>query len=294
MNSKKAVLNKFLISSVIILVTILIIAAFQSSFFKKTDKGTAKEICKSSVLMHSMGRMGSFSLDLEAKCPTQEVYIKTNDDNQRKYELAKTMYDCWDQFGEGKLELFGDEETIYCHVCHVIAFKDKDSEVEGFPDYLATKSIPGMNKISYLDFFMNYETPHSKGVVQEMDPQDTESIKEATIDTSKTYATIFAYAKGEDGMAKIKTFLSGEGQASHSFLIGVGIGAGAAILVGVGLVSNPVGWIILGVGVVVMGVAAAISYFFDDNEVEWSSFILFREYDEDALTDIGCEYIPLS
>ena len=271
--------------------------AFQYQLFKKTDSGTQKETCKNSVYIHGSTKLGDYSLDTDIKCPTQELHIKTRDHNVAKQNIAKAMYDCWDQFAQGKLNLFGDEETIYCSICHIITFRHKNKEILGFANYLATQKIPMKGGITYLDFFMNYETPQSEGVIPEMDESQQESFNEGIIDTSKTYATIFAYAKGKDQMEKIQRHLSGSTTAGE---IGIAVGVTAAgTVIVIILASNPIGWVVAGVALVVGAVVYAatqvITFFFSpDNEPEWASFILFKEYNNASLNEIGCETIPIN
>ena len=294
--NKKAIIRNYILSLILVVVFIVIMSMFIIDFSKKTEQGTQKDICKNSIYMHSSGKIGLSDLDLDIKCPTQELEIKTKDPEKIKYRMAKAMYDCWDQFGKGELELFGAEETIYCNVCHIISFDEKDEEITGFPEYLATKYIPGKPGTSYLEFFMNYETDDPSNVIPEMDETQTTTYEGgAVIDTSKTYATIFAYAKGEDEIQKIKDALTVQHIDGTAPLIVAGVAGatGIAILIIVSA-SNPIGWVLIGVGLLVYGIVAAIDSFFDDNPVEWASFILLREYNQASLEDIGCKYIPLS
>jgi len=294
--NKKAITKNYLLSLILVVVFIFIMMLFLSEYSKKVDTGTQKEICKDSVLMHGATKLGDYALDTDIKCPTQELKITSQDPEKIKYQMAKAMYDCWDQFAQGKLNLFGDEETIYCNICHLITFKHKNQEITGFQEYLATKAIPGKGGITYLDFIMNYETPNSAGVIPEMDESQQESFNEGIIDTSKTYATIFAYAKGQDQMTKIKNHLSGSTTPGE---IGIAVGATAAgTVMVIILASNPIGWgvaaVAIIVGTIVYATTQLITFFFStDNVPEWASFIIFKEYDAESLDSIGCEYIPL-
>jgi len=47
----------------------------------------------------------SVSLPSDIKCPTKYVKVDATNDEEIKKELADIVYDCWDQFGQGKLEL---------------------------------------------------------------------------------------------------------------------------------------------------------------------------------------------
>ena len=55
--------------------------------------------------------------------------------------LADEVVECWDIFGEGKLELF-EKTGIYCAICTRIDFKDKKIKIDDFPEYLLITRKP--------------------------------------------------------------------------------------------------------------------------------------------------------
>ncbi len=284
-------INKFLLIIILVLAILFVLMAFQSKLFASMNSGSTKQICKQSVLAHDFTKFGKVAMDTEIKCPTQEIKIKTKNQEQAKYKLAKAMYDCWDQFARGEANLFGDKETIYCSICHIISFKHKNEGLEGFSEYLTTKKVPGGNGITYIDYLMNYDTPRAHEVAPETG--DPISFEGDFLDTSKTYSTIFLYAKGDDNMKMIEEHFKGQTTAGKGGWIAVGVGAGGIALAVLGIVSNPVGWAI-GIGAALFAIGTLVYDHFFNTDVEWSSFILFREYDVEQLKDLKCEVMPIS
>lgn len=288
--NKKAMMNKYILVIILTLAILFVLMAFQSKLFASMNSGSTKQICKQSVLAHDFTKFGKVAMNTEIKCPTQEIKIKTKNQEKAKYQLAKAMYDCWDQFARGEANLFGDKETIYCSICHIISFKHQNKELEGFSEYLTTKKVPGGNGITYIEYLMNYDTPRAHEVAPETG--DPNTFAGDFLDTSKTYSTIFLYAKGDDNMKMIAEHFKGQTTAGKTGWIAAGVGAGGIALVVFG-VSNPIGWAMIGVGAIVVVASLVYDHFFN-TDVEWSSFILFREYNEEQLKDIKCEVMPTS
>jgi hypothetical protein len=109
------------------------------------------------------------------------------------------------------------------------------------------------------------------------------------------YAVMFYYPKGQDYIRKFSETI---GESYPGLLIG-----GGAIALGLGVVKvgaalsmtiigKPVGLIVIGTGLVIMGVSAAIGYFTTEEADEWAAFTFILPYKEDkALKD--CEYLPV-
>ena len=284
-------MNKYLLLIILTLAILFILLIFQSELFASMDSGSTKQICKQSVMAHDFTKFGKISMNTEIKCPTQELKIKTKDQEKAKYQLAKSMYDCWDQFARGEANLFGDKETIYCSICHIISFKHQNQNLEGFSEYLTTKKIPGGKGITYIDYLMNYDTPRAHEVAPETG--DPISFEGDFLDTSKTYSTIFLYAKGDDNMKMIAEHFKGQTTAGKGGWIAVGVGAGGIALAAFGILSNPVGWAI-GIGGLLFAAGTLVYDHFFNTDVEWASFILFREYDVEQLKNIKCEVMPIA
>jgi hypothetical protein len=90
--------------ALIIMLLVLVVMLFFVSDISNLIKGTAeKDTCKASVYKNAVGNMKFVDIASDINCPTQNITIKGDDAKKR---LAGAMYDCWDKFGEGKLNLF--------------------------------------------------------------------------------------------------------------------------------------------------------------------------------------------
>ncbi len=289
----------FVLGLVIVVVILLVIKVW----YDDVSGHTPKEVCRQSVDAAALSNIGGVDLSAEVNCPTQYKEIKTNDENTIKRELANQMSDCWWQFGEGKKELFSAASKTYCVVCSVTSFENKDKKVRGFSKYLIETNAPG-KKIKYIDYFNGYETSKAEEIVGGIDPETLAGLENEELDTSKSYATLFVYAKGKDEMQKIANHLfmrtpEGKGGAIVGGILGVGAGISTGFgVVGVLglLVSNPVGWaagIGIGAAAITVITVEAISYrFSSDNAPEWAAFVVFREYSSEAIKDLGCMELP--
>ncbi len=276
--NKKATAISLLIIIIILLATLITLWTFYNKLFKQVGN-TDKEICKSSVYAHFLTKVkGKNIFNTKIDCKTQLINIEKKDNEKSKYIISNAMYDCWDQFGEGKLNLFEDE-NIYCFVCHHIDFKDKNLIIDDFPEFLATRRIP-KGKKTYLQYLTGYKTENS----QILGIKDFENIPKERIDTSKSndYAVVFTYIKGKE---KIEKFFDQTKKIGGGTVAGVG-----GVLIITGVVSTGVGAVIIGGGVL-----ALLSGYFGEADLEWASFIVLRPYNEDMIVnELGCEYAPIS
>lgn len=280
--SKKAMFS-YIVVIIIFLIILLIFISFQLRIKDTTEQETSKTICKASVkkaaLMNNILRV----FESEINCPTSDIYIDTKDENFAKAKIAESMYDCWNQFLEGKENLFSDE-NIYCSVCSRVHLEDP--EIDEFSRYLATKKVPG-KKYSYLDYISGYSTQGSEEVLGKLSISQLKELENETI-YPDDYAVIFVHAKGKDHLEKLSDHFSGKTTAGKIGYIGAGTAAGTGLVIAA-LVSNPVGWIVGGS----LGTASLVtSYLYSpDNYPEWASFVVFRKYESSALEELGCQYL---
>ena len=291
---KKGALETLVV--IMLSVTVFIVISVVIKFWYLSESGhIPKEVCRQSVDAAALSNIGGIDLSAEVNCPTQYKEIKTNDENIIKRELANQMSDCWWQFGEGKKELFSAASKTYCVVCSVTSFENKDKKVRGFSKYLIETNVPG-KKIRYIDYFNGYETSKADEVVGGIDPETMAGLENEELNTSKDYATLFVYAKGKDEMQKIANHLfmktpEGKGAAIVGGIAGVAGGIGAVSVLGF-FISNPVGWA-AGFGAVTLVTIEYIFYrFSSDNAPEWAAFVVFREYNSEAIKDLGCMELP--
>lgn len=281
---------------IVILITTFILITFEGNLKDIYAKATAKQTCKASVKTHSLLKIRYADFSGEIKCPTLKLEIKDKNEEIAKKKLADAMYDCWDQFGRGELELFSDD-SVYCSICHRITL-GKDVKINRFTEYLATNHAPGQ-KISYLQFLTTIQTQNSD-FLKVLEKQKIEDV----IDASKNneYATIFTYVKGkkylEQYAEKAKYTFTGVGLIAVGFGIfkAGGIVGGAVSSIATPYVGVPVGASISSVGGFVMAVGALWTWlggYFAGVPFEHIALVSFIPYDAQSLQSLNCKEIPI-
>lgn len=259
------------------------------------------DLCRQSIITHAGKPLEVFRGQII--CPINELKVSADlssdkGQDQAKKVLSKSLYDCFDKFGAGKLDLFS-RQGVYCSVCDRIEFSDARGKVKGLTKYLGTERVP-FKDISYLDFLAGFESSHFK---EYMDDPLLFSSKEANAaieidDTSKPWATILVYARGEDSMNRIRDALSPSLGGSGGRLIGVGsagviAGAGGAtaglILMGLG----PAGWITAALSAVTFGSLTAYTVGSFDDVPQRLVFARLVPYEARSFEMLGCETLPV-
>jgi hypothetical protein len=313
-NNKKGEFGNmmFVMLAIIAVATILILAFWLNTMYTKIKDSNNIKNCQASIAAHAFIAAGSKGeIYTDVKCPTRTVRLDPGDSKVNE-KIAEDMHRCWYEWGKGKLRLF-EGEGIFCHICSVYQFEEYDKKVYGLMQYIATQNIqvkyPGDIKgLSYMDYFQGYESPKSKEYIDNSDQQKIKQMYEGDyLDTNQKYATFFVYASGKDG---ITSFLDGGGRstltAGGGILMSLGITASLAGATGIiatfttaltaGTLNawNPVGWVILagvGVGGVILGGAALYTAIFGGDDPEWMSTIVFKDYNNDSISALGCQYI---
>ena len=283
---------EFIVIIIFLLAVLIILIGFQLKLFGSAQQETPKNICKTDVTLNAALRFKGSVLSSKLNCPTQMITIKETDESAIKAKLATAMYDCWDQFGQGKLELFSDN-GLFCSVCSVINFEKKDMAIGHFTDYLMTAKAPAPNqKITYMDFLQGYETPKAKEVYE--DPgifNSKDSRLENQIDTSKTYSVMFVYGRGEKGITNLATNLK-----TTTPVLGAGVGgalgAGAGVAIAVFAIgSNPVGWV-TGIGLGVGALTGLVWGLFVHEPPQWMALTFMQEHTAEKFNTFQCDFLP--
>lgn len=126
-----------------------------------------KAACKNWVYRNSVTALKEFVGDKEnSPCVTTEEIIKTTNQNEIYEQVARNMYECWDQYGQGETDFYSDIDwgprNLYCRVCSEIKFSDdvkqkiKEIDVDEFEIYLNDHNPPN-SKMTYADFFIKAE-----------------------------------------------------------------------------------------------------------------------------------------
>jgi len=277
--------------AILAIVALVIFSLFLYKSYIDMRERLAIQDCKNSIMAHSIlltGTSGSIAPDI--KCPTREVTIKDKDLKNAKNIIAEDMHRCWYEWNRGDGRYF-QGDGVFCHICSIYTFNDKNQKIEGFMNYLSTSPIkvkyPGDTAgLAYMDYFQGYTTPKSAEIANQK-IQDVS--KTDIIDTSQKYASIFVYASGKDAIYKA---LEG-GNRGTLLAIGGIAGVGGAVAA-VALVSNPAGWVVLGVGVAFAGGYLVYEALTGGDSPEWISYISFRPYNTDELKALGCEKLDVN
>ena len=308
---------------------ILVLGLFLYNAYTSLKDKMAIQSCKDSISAHSLVAKGSGSnIFTDIKCPTNEITIK--DLKKTNEIIAEDMHRCWYIWNEGNGQYFKGDGT-FCQICSIYQFGDKKQEVHGLIEYLINNNVevkyagevPG---VKYVDYFQGYSTPNANKKVSTI-PQDISYLD--TLNTSQKYATIFVFASGKDAIAKMLEngkrttaitglalfgVAGGAGSIGAAGLAAAGSTAGGELAIvstiatefgtisiygttaattGTFLAVTPIGWVIVGAGIVAL-VGHGIYTLIDVPNPEWVSYIAFRPYNADELNSLGCEKLDVN
>jgi hypothetical protein len=271
--------------------TFLVFVLYKSSdAMRSTADRTA---CRTSIAMNEKAHFRGMSLMPDSlACPINYLTIGAKNERAVQRAVADEMKLCWDDFKQGKAELF-DESAVFCSVCSIIDFDHKEKRLN-FLEYLKTTSYDE-GDLSYMDYFMGYKMPTIEHIdASYLDTQQMDSIEKFTLDTSKMYSIVFVHIKGKDAFSRFKDNL---GTIQTGGLLGAGAFAGTGILIGLasGLITGGVGTIVTIVSVAasyIAGVTTFIYTIFAEEDVDYASFVILKEHTASDIKDLGCEIFP--
>lgn len=273
--------------SILAMLVIVIVSVAVFKFFETTKEKMEIQDCRNSIGAHALlAKTSQREIFTDIKCQTRELTIDAKNHADAKKEIAEDMRRCWYEWQKGNAQLFKGE-GIFCHVCSIYSFKQKDQKIEKFQTFLMTEDIEirsvyheDTEKMPYSQYFQGYSTKKTGKI--ENRPNRIEFKDTALIDTSKKYSTIFVYASGKD---EIQEFMEGGGRTGI-FVAGVGSTTVGALL----LLAGPPGWVADAILLIGIGATAIIeSMTFE--QPEWMSFIQFMEYNSTQISNIGCQYL---
>ncbi|MFH1592867.1 MAG: hypothetical protein ABIB47_05880 [Candidatus Woesearchaeota archaeon] len=150
--------------AVVALVALVLLAIkwYESFGTGKYDPAT----CRTSVELHYstklpyIGKESPFKLKCETKRETSETLVK----RQVLEEIARDMYACWWQFGEGEIDFLSDIDwfgsDLYCRICSIRRYSSNGFEgeipLDDLQDFLDNEKIP-TGKVTYSEFFTKVE-----------------------------------------------------------------------------------------------------------------------------------------
>lgn len=301
MNKNGELSSSQLVTIIILIVSFAVILIF---FYMFNFKGeVSKESCRNSVQMRGTALSKSV---VQLQCETKDVcFSKTNNCDSAKKgteiikivdkpallnELGNLMYDCWWQYGEGKVDYraagIGDSES-YCGMCNVVKF---DSSIRNSPGLnsvslselyisLQNRQVPNkdMNYLQYL-----YGLNDISSVRDSLKAISTEHNIQIDIDSQQLDFT--------QGNLALITSLTKSGWALPAIGGAAGGAAGTAIgyFASVAAFGGPVGWVVGGVGAAGVAIGGTIAYYSSDNNLKYMP-PTFYKYDSDELKKLNCK-----
>jgi len=181
---------------VLLLIILMIMLFFVGKIAKHSYDVAQKANCKESV-KNNARRLVVAGTDLTDKygstapvnCRTTYATITKTKDRAIKEEIARYMFDSWDMFGRGELEIFATEDENFCVITHVLEFKKK-GELKDFTTYLLNTTAPNIDK-TYYDFFAG---KHISGEVI-VETKNLNLDESDTINLDKELAIVFVMDK---------------------------------------------------------------------------------------------------
>jgi len=296
--SKKGIARSIIVGFMLAMMAAVVFLIFIRDVGEASYEFTTTEKCKLSVERNAKYRFAGINLGDEIDCPTRNLVLDRESEEEAKMKIANSMYTCWKQFGQGRLDLFGGE-SIYCNICYIIDLKI-DDPINDFEDYLMETPSPTEN-LYYYDYLSSFKTEKAQSVVKKKLDLDG-IITDSELSDGK-YAVIFVYAKGEQNFKKVieqLTAQSSTGKVVTPIALGTGIAAGAGI--GLAIIAAPVAVpviVVVGtVAIVGVGAFSAVEYvgsvFNPDRHTEWIALNVLSPWNPDETPDIlkndlGCE-----
>jgi len=255
-----------------------------------------ESICRASVEKNkNMHLIRGMDISKEINCRTNELTIAGDDEQQMKRILANEMRDCWYQYGEGKWNLFSGEGS-FCAICSIVDF-ETEKPLTGFSKYLMDTTLPNKD-ITYADYLQGYSTKQTEKIKSAMTPEQIKAFEKETLDTTKKYAIVFSYVRGQDQMEEYARHVTMQTESGkYSAYASVAVGGATAVAVTftfIALGSNPVGWAVIGATVTAVALTEFATTFLRETKVEHISFIVLEEYSAESLETIGCQELPIS
>ncbi|MFA5141460.1 MAG: hypothetical protein WC471_00635 [Candidatus Woesearchaeota archaeon] len=281
---------------IICLVTLIVLIMFQSSIINLIKSTTTDNACKASVYLQS-------KLQLEGKnfietgnleCPTR--VIELTKEAQIKPTIANELYSCWDNFGQGKWEIFKADSQTYCVICSNIQFKGLEGRLPGIIKYLANTKIPGESQTYFeglngVRFNENTISSFDNFITPEFD----------YIDLTKPLSIVFVYSKRAAESKLSSTFQGIIGSTPLGMVSGTVVGlytwsslAGVTIL-GFGVPAVTLGMTAAAGTITAMAIAGgAIGYMLGStSSANWYAHVMAVPFDKDNIDKLGCTYMPV-
>jgi hypothetical protein len=286
-----------IIAVFIILTSFFMLFAFEERLKDIYTGAIDKGACKSEVIAHSKLKLRYIDFSDDISCPTIPLKIDNHNENVVKRKIADSMYDCWDQYGRGQLELFTDENN-YCAICHRISL-DEDVKFSGLSEYLAQNNHPSQD-ISYLQFLTTEKTQNSE-YIEEFENRNIINSVDASVNSE--YAIVFTYIKGKKNLEEFTKKVAYTAPGVGLTAVGAGLiyySPGVTAAVSATLtpaVGVPAGAAVLTLGTISLGIGALWSYLAATNTnipFDHIALVSFIPYNAESLQSLNCRDLPVS
>ncbi|MCX6742397.1 MAG: hypothetical protein NTX24_04490 [Candidatus Pacearchaeota archaeon] len=256
---------------IILLIILVLVAAllgwWLSNAFKPEDFDYTS--CQTSVNLRAAELLGVHpekAFQFPLMCKTQNIVVKTSNEEEIQKTIAKQMYYCWEMLGRGEKDFFDESrmlgvgvEKASCVICSTIKFDEKVqqkiSQVDIFP-YLNEQYIPNPNhdptrNLTYIMYFT--DNPQAKLTTELQGAYDP-------ISTSEQLAIVFMGIKGDSIGNAVKEW----GATSIGLWVGGGVAASQLGILGKVLsaaAKNPeTALLVIGITEAVLGGTRAVFY----------------------------------
>lgn len=281
MHSKKADIPgfEFIVVLAVVIVFALIYFVWLKDFRIFGEQFSDYQICKASNIENAKLKLKINNQIIAErkgnKCKTE--YITVPKDKELE-TIAKKLAGCWDQYLEGREELFETSDDNFCAFCSVLTFEEK-KQLGGLTEYLMKTNVPGRGK-KYFEYLTR--TTVNKNIFQEF--ENSELKKLDVIDTSKPHAVIFFIGKDVNPGS-----LTGESNIVLGTKLGAaGFIAGFKILGAVGLCSTVVGCSAAAISLA-LPVGTAIGFMIGSNyDPNRETKVLLLPYTKEDLSALKC------
>lgn len=272
----------FLIIMIIIFVTM----------FRSADREIDETKCRTSILTSSV--VSGLVKDLApVSLACQPILRQLPDEEQKIYiTIAKDIDRCYDRWftRDGKTHQLFAEDGVFCVPCVIYTFKEPEKQYSDLLKTLVT--YPNENE-PVMDKLVSVKGDDRTDLYQRI---NKEELTVESLDSSNAYVIMYAQAHGD---TYIQNLLSGHrSQAGTTggilLMTGVGMTGSASVLAFIAS-TNPVGWI--AGGLVLAGLGAYTLYetfkpVINPDPINNPAVLMFRKYDAQTLTDIGCTVAP--
>ena len=254
------------------------------SYRQSTESILDKSICKKSVQSNSNLRFSDIASNVEIKCPTLFIKVDSDDEKVVFENLALALADTWDEFLQGKSEIFETKTEDFCVIRRVVEFKQAKT-YKGFFDYTVQHN-PKQAKMSYFSYLTNVDVTKGEATLS----RNLELRNADVIDTSKPYVAVLIFAKKQN----IGKVLGAKAGAEIGAVTGI-ITAGGFILATGGTGALAGTQIVTGTTGLFTAVGALSGFMLGSSyPANWDAGMMLIPYTKENIDALDCTKLPVA